>query len=68
MIDCTKAQALLDWLYWTQASAEAQDLAIKYVPVHTHTHTLYRRTSSLTKQQHSPVIETIMVWLAIRSR
>jgi hypothetical protein len=39
MLDCTKAQALLDWLYWTQASAEAQDLAIKCVPLHSTHHT-----------------------------
>jgi hypothetical protein len=35
MVDCAKAQALLDWLVWTQTSPEALDLAIKYDPSRT---------------------------------
>jgi hypothetical protein len=31
MSDCTKAAALVDWIYWTQTSAAALDLAARYV-------------------------------------
>jgi hypothetical protein len=31
MVDCVKATALIDWIYWSQTSDEARDLAIKYL-------------------------------------
>jgi hypothetical protein len=30
MADCSKARALVDWIYWSQTSATAVDLARKY--------------------------------------
>jgi hypothetical protein len=30
MVDCTKAQGLIDWIYWSQTSTTAVELAQKY--------------------------------------
>ncbi len=32
MADCTKAKALVDWIYWTQTDPAALALAQQYVP------------------------------------
>jgi hypothetical protein len=33
MVDCVKARALIDWIYWSQTSAAAVDLARKYAKI-----------------------------------
>jgi hypothetical protein len=43
MADCTKAKALVDWIYWTQTDPAALALAQQYVPhrtAHTPTRSL----------------------------